>query len=131
MRCGCVTEVLSDAETRTIIDKLAEFVARNGFEFENITKKKQLTNPKFAFLYGGEHYNYYKHRVCMEQRCKWREGRRGRNQGNKREFLFFSAWPAVPAAGSMPFESGPSDEQPDEPTAQHGHQWTGHGWQSE
>lgn len=61
---------LSDAETRTIIDKLAEFVARNGTEFENITKKKQLTNPKFGFLYGGEHYNYYKHRVCMEQRCK-------------------------------------------------------------
>lgn len=58
---------LSDAETRTIIDKLAEFVARNGPDFETVTKKKQLVNPKFSFLYGGAHYNYYKYRVCMEQ----------------------------------------------------------------
>lgn len=64
--------MLSDAETRTIIDKLAEFVARNGPDFESITKKKQLTNPKFGFLYGGAHYNYYKYRVCMEQRSKIR-----------------------------------------------------------
>lgn len=60
-----------DPETRTIIDKLAEFVARNGTDFEAMTKQKQLSNPKFGFLYGGEHYSYYKHRVMMEQRCEY------------------------------------------------------------
>lgn len=63
--------LIPDAEMRTIIDKLAEFVARNGPEFENVTKKKQLTNPKFSFLYGGEHFAYYRHRVTIEQRSEY------------------------------------------------------------
>ena len=36
-----------DVEIRNIIDKLASFVARNGPEFEAMTKKKQENNPKF------------------------------------------------------------------------------------
>ncbi|XP_026483006.1 calcium homeostasis endoplasmic reticulum protein-like [Ctenocephalides felis] len=57
----------SDNETRNIIDKLAQFVARNGPEFEIMTKSKQENNPKFAFLYGGEHFNYYQYKVAAEQ----------------------------------------------------------------
>lgn len=49
----------SDIGLKNIIDKLAEFVARNGPEFEIITKTKQQGNPKFSFLYGGEYYRYY------------------------------------------------------------------------
>ncbi|XP_023033347.1 calcium homeostasis endoplasmic reticulum protein isoform X1 [Drosophila willistoni] len=56
-----------DASLRNIIDKLAEFVARNGPEFEAITKQKQQNNPKFEFLYGGEFANYYQLRVAAEQ----------------------------------------------------------------
>ncbi|XP_017494869.1 PREDICTED: calcium homeostasis endoplasmic reticulum protein-like [Rhagoletis zephyria] len=56
-----------DSSLRNIIDKLAEFVARNGPEFEMITKQKQHGNPKFDFLYGGEFAGYYQYRVAAEQ----------------------------------------------------------------
>lgn len=59
-----------DTGLRNIIDKLAEFVARNGPEFESITKAKQQGNPKFGFLYGGEYYQYYQWRVSSEQASK-------------------------------------------------------------
>lgn len=65
----------TDTGLRNIIDKLAEFVARNGPEFESITKVKQQGNPKFSFLYGGEHYHYYQwrteqasKRICITHR---------------------------------------------------------------
>ncbi|MEE6487833.1 hypothetical protein FKM82_015058 [Ascaphus truei] len=56
-----------DQELRNVIDKLAQFVARNGPEFENMTMEKQKENPKFSFLFGGEFYNYYKCKLAMEQ----------------------------------------------------------------
>ncbi len=56
-----------DQELRNIIDKLAQFVARNGPEFEQMTKDKQEDNPRFYFLFGGEFFNYYKFRVSQEQ----------------------------------------------------------------
>lgn len=56
-----------DTGLRNIIDKLAEFVARNGPEFETITKAKQQSNPRFSFLFGGEFYQYYQWRVSAEQ----------------------------------------------------------------
>ncbi|XP_077499620.1 SR-related CTD associated factor 6 isoform X3 [Amblyomma americanum] len=56
-----------DQELRNIIDKLAQFVARNGPEFEQMTKQKQKDNPKFSFLFGGEYYAYYKHQVATQQ----------------------------------------------------------------
>lgn len=49
------------------MDKLANFVARNGHEFEQMTMDKQRNNPKFAFLFGGEYHAYYKWKVAMEQ----------------------------------------------------------------
>jgi len=52
---------------RNIIDKLAQFVARNGPDFENMTKQKQKNNPRFAFLFGGENYAYYAYKVNTEQ----------------------------------------------------------------
>lgn len=62
----------ADIELRNIIDKLAEFVARNGPEFELMTKTKQKGNTKFAFLYGGEYYNYYQYKVASKQQsCKF------------------------------------------------------------
>ena len=57
----------ADQDLRNIIDKLAQFVARNGPEFENMTKNKQKNNPKFSFLFGGEHYHYYNYKVNAEQ----------------------------------------------------------------
>ena len=63
---ACIT----DAELRNIIDKLANFVARNGPEFEQMTMHKQRDNPKFSFLFGGENYNYYKWKVTQEELAK-------------------------------------------------------------
>ena len=57
---------VTDVELRTIIDKLANFVARNGPEFEQMTMKKQQDNAKFQFLFGGEWHAYYKWRVMSE-----------------------------------------------------------------
>lgn len=59
-----------DTELRNIIDKLAQFVARNGPEFEQMTKNKQKGNSKFQFLFGGEYYNYYQYKVTTEQAGK-------------------------------------------------------------
>jgi hypothetical protein len=50
---------------------LAQFVARNGPEFEQMTKNKQKNNPKFGFLFGGEHFNYYQYKVTTEQASKY------------------------------------------------------------
>lgn len=62
--------IFSDQDLRNIIDKLAQFVARNGPEFEKMTKNKQKNNPKFSFLYGGEYFNYYQYKVTTEQASK-------------------------------------------------------------
>lgn len=64
----------NDIELRNIIDKLAEFVARNGPEFESMTKSKQKGNAKFAFLYGGEYYNYYQYKVVSKQQALMKQG---------------------------------------------------------
>lgn len=41
-------------------------MARNGSKFEEMTKEKQKGNLKFAFLFGGEYYNYYRWKVSFE-----------------------------------------------------------------
>lgn len=56
-----------DQELRNVIDKLAQFVARNGPEFEKMTMEKQKDNLKFSFLFGGEYFSYYKCKLAMEQ----------------------------------------------------------------
>lgn len=59
----------SDPELKNIIDKLAQFVARNGPEFETMTKNKQRDNPKFAFLMTHDpHHAYYNYQVQNEAR---------------------------------------------------------------
>lgn len=57
----------ADQELRNVIDKLAQFVARNGPEFEKMTMEKQKDNPKFSFLFGGEYFSYYKYKLSTEQ----------------------------------------------------------------
>ncbi|KAM3876209.1 calcium homeostasis endoplasmic reticulum protein [Diretmus argenteus] len=56
-----------DQELRNVIDKLAQFVARNGPEFEKMTMEKQKDNPKFSFLFGGDYFGYYKCKLAIEQ----------------------------------------------------------------
>ena len=62
-----VPKAPDDAELKNIIEKLAQFVARNGASFEAMTKTKQRDNPRFSFLFGGEGFDYYNYRVTTEQ----------------------------------------------------------------
>jgi hypothetical protein len=58
-----------DFELANIIDKLAVFVARNGEEFEELTRQKQLQNPRFSFLNpNNEFHPYYKWKLMEERR---------------------------------------------------------------
>uniref|UniRef100_A0A0N5ADX1 Splicing factor 3A subunit 1 n=1 Tax=Syphacia muris TaxID=451379 RepID=A0A0N5ADX1_9BILA len=51
-------------DIRTIVDKTAAFVARNGTDFENKIREKEATNPRFGFLSATDPYNaYYQHKV--------------------------------------------------------------------
>jgi len=50
-----------DYQIANVIDKLAEFVKKNGPQFESMTKEKQKENPKFGFLDAEHPHNpYYK-----------------------------------------------------------------------
>lgn len=51
-------------EVRNIVDKTANFVARNGPEFEARIRQNEQGNPKFNFLNPGDPYHaYYQHKV--------------------------------------------------------------------
>lgn len=59
----------NDVQLANIIDKLAKFVARNGPEFEQMTKTKQMNNAQFSFLYpNNEYFHYYQFKVMEERR---------------------------------------------------------------
>lgn len=58
-----------DPEHQNIIDKFAQYVAKNGPVFEEMTRQKQFNNPKFAFLFGKEYSQYYQYRLL--QNCKF------------------------------------------------------------
>jgi hypothetical protein len=59
-----------DDQLAYIIDKLAKFVARNGPEFEQMTKNKQIGNAQFQqFLFPhSEFFHYYQSKVLEERR---------------------------------------------------------------
>uniref|UniRef100_A0A9J2PDA4 G-patch domain-containing protein n=1 Tax=Ascaris lumbricoides TaxID=6252 RepID=A0A9J2PDA4_ASCLU len=60
--------IFIDEEEQNIIGRLAEFVAKNGAEFEERTREKQYGNPRFAFLFGGQYSDYYRFRLMQELR---------------------------------------------------------------
>lgn len=68
-----LNEYSSQQDTISIdmIDKYAQFVARNGPQFEQMTFDKQQNNPRFAFMQpNGPMHEYYQNRLAMErERC--------------------------------------------------------------
>ncbi|XP_043279146.1 calcium homeostasis endoplasmic reticulum protein [Venturia canescens] len=92
-----------DIELRNIIDKLAQFVARNGPEFEQMTKNKQKDNPKFSFLFGGEHFNYYQYKVTTEQAILKQKGINPMQNADPR--LNVSQQQQTTATGSQPLNN--------------------------
>lgn len=58
----------SDPELLKRIDKLVEYSAKNGPEFEAMIREKQQENPDYSFLFGGEGHNYYRYKLWMATR---------------------------------------------------------------
>lgn len=59
----------SDPQLASIIDRLVDFVARNGPEFEKMMKIKQQNDDRFNFMNEGEPYNdYYQSRLLELRR---------------------------------------------------------------
>lgn len=63
-----------DIQLMNTIDKLAQFVVRNGEEFEKMTLQKQMNNSRFNFLKPGEEfYDYYQYKLMECRRSLLRE----------------------------------------------------------
>jgi hypothetical protein len=61
LKFNSLLNLLDDTNLKTVIDKLAEFVSRNGTAFEETTREKKKDDPKFGFLEPGHLFNgYYK-----------------------------------------------------------------------
>ncbi|XP_011006670.1 PREDICTED: calcium homeostasis endoplasmic reticulum protein [Populus euphratica] len=58
----------SDPELQKRIDKLVEYSAKNGPEFEVMIREKQQDNPAYSFLYGGEGHAYYRYKLWLSTR---------------------------------------------------------------
>lgn len=61
----------NDPEVKKVADKLACFVAKNGRQFENITRQKNPGDTPFRFLFDVlcPEYKYYEYRVAEEERA--------------------------------------------------------------
>ncbi|ERN06855.1 calcium homeostasis endoplasmic reticulum protein [Amborella trichopoda] len=55
----------ADPELQKRIDKLSEYAAKNGPEFEAMIREKQQDNPGYAFLFGGEGHAYYRYMLWI------------------------------------------------------------------
>uniref|UniRef100_A0A1D1ZE57 Calcium homeostasis endoplasmic reticulum protein n=1 Tax=Anthurium amnicola TaxID=1678845 RepID=A0A1D1ZE57_9ARAE len=58
----------SDPDLHKCIDKLVEYVAKNGPDFEAMIREKQHDNPAYGFLFGGEGHGYYRHKLWLSAR---------------------------------------------------------------
>lgn len=58
----------SDPELQKVIDKLVEYAAKNGPEFEAMIREKQRDNPAYSFLFGGDGHNYYRYKLWISTR---------------------------------------------------------------
>eukprot|EP00249_Psilotum_nudum_P020224 c27609_g1_i3 orf=448-1818(+) len=60
----------TDPEVKKVADKLASFVAKNGRQFENITRQKNPGDTPFWFLFdvGCPEYKYYEYRISQEDK---------------------------------------------------------------
>lgn len=59
----------SDPDLHNRIDKLVEYVAKNGPEFEALIREKQQDNPAYNFLFGAEGHNYYRYKLWLTTRA--------------------------------------------------------------
>ncbi|XP_008220007.1 PREDICTED: calcium homeostasis endoplasmic reticulum protein [Prunus mume] len=58
-------------ELHKLIDKVAEYAAKVGPDFEATVREKQQDNPEYAFLFGGDGHGYYRYKLWIS---KWGPG---------------------------------------------------------
>ncbi|GMN39864.1 hypothetical protein TIFTF001_009097 [Ficus carica] len=58
----------SDPDLHKRIDKLVEYAAKNGPEFEAMIREKQQDNPEYSFLFGGDGHGYYRYKLWLSTR---------------------------------------------------------------
>ncbi|CAA6661585.1 unnamed protein product [Spirodela intermedia] len=65
-----ITSPPSDLAVRNVADKLAGFVAKNGRQFENITRQRNPGDTPFKFLFdlSSADYKYYEYRLLEEEK---------------------------------------------------------------
>ncbi|KAE9592705.1 putative G-patch domain-containing protein [Lupinus albus] len=61
----------SDPTVKKVADKLASFVAKNGRQFEDVTRQKNPGDTPFKFLFDKKcaEYKYYEHRLAQEEKA--------------------------------------------------------------
>ncbi|KAL3690686.1 hypothetical protein R1sor_004337 [Riccia sorocarpa] len=55
----------TDSDLHKRIDKLVEYAAKNGPQFEQLMKDKQKDNALYAFLFGAEGHSYYRYKLWV------------------------------------------------------------------
>jgi len=53
----------ADMELKNVIERIADYVTKNGPQFVDVVREKHPNDPKFAFLSGGEGHDYF--RFCL------------------------------------------------------------------
>ncbi|TKY49561.1 SURP and G-patch domain-containing protein [Spatholobus suberectus] len=75
----------SDPTVKKVADKLASFVAKNGRQFEDVTRQKNPGDTPFNFLFNERcaEYKYYEYRLAQEEKAlaQSRESQVPRNVG--------------------------------------------------
>ncbi|KAL6863765.1 hypothetical protein ACP4OV_016668 [Aristida adscensionis] len=68
--CYCTPQPPNDITVRQVADKLASFVAKNGRQFENITRQRNPGDTPFKFLFDKNcaDYKYYESRLAAEEK---------------------------------------------------------------
>ncbi|XP_076959177.1 putative splicing factor 3A subunit 1 [Bidens hawaiensis] len=94
-------------DIRTIVDKTASFVAKNGLDFEKRIIVSNAGNPKFNFLNGSDPYHaYYQHRLTEFRAQNQAPGQQS-NQA-------FEAQDSETISSSAPEESNDTTEKVDQ-----------------
>ncbi|KAJ3035287.1 splicing factor 3a, subunit 1 [Rhizophlyctis rosea] len=99
---NAVGMIIPPPEIRTIVEKTADFVARNGAQFEERIREKERLNPRFCFLNPSDPYRpFYDHKVQ-----EYKDGKAAPAQKPKEDK------PAEPEAPQIPTKPIPKEPPP-------------------
>lgn len=89
--------IIPPPEIRKIVDKTADFVARNGIGFEERIREKEMMNPKFFFLNPNDPYHDYYQQMITTSKTNVANPTETSTAGNQAEVKKISGPPKPPA----------------------------------